>query len=419
MNPDTNIETYNNDMEIDEVRDDQLYDCTSPNSNIFTLADANSVDDSKPNQHILCNKTAEVDLVNSKKPKTCYVNICIPLIYVHTDDIPGKDKIVPNLRVIDYAYFQQLMNIAVKIPTANNVESTEISDQLIKFLMHSNVNKDCDQTLVHTIANVLDVNGRLSKDFDLEDDYVDLTTECISFDIIRHYKTVPRTGILISAEPVTIDGYQLYSQLPRNNHYENVLKVRKQTNDTDYMRMQYYLSCFEKMLTFQPGYCLSRTMKVSNLALFYLCLCSGSIPISTYSHIDIKSNIIGYVIDLIARSRCMQSWLRDESSQKLIKDMVKNYDPDNHIIQLCQLPTPKQRAKYVLNLLAKKPELSEFAKQLNYDILVSLLQKNTHTIEGETYYLFDQEFLTNLVTKIPFLSPSPEHNILNKLTIDQ
>lgn len=334
------------------------------------------------------------------------VIINVPLIYVSADDVPSKDKVVPNLRVIKYDDLEQLITIASRISSADKKQTMEISNQLLNYLIShksDNASEGATNSSIDAIADYIKFHGELTNEIDVDEDYIDPTTDCISFDIIRQYVVNPENGVLISAENTTVNGYQLYSQLPEENYFDNVLKIRQLTNDTDYMRIQYYLSVFEKILTFQTGYCLNSTMKITNLCLFYLCLYAVSLPIDKLCSYDIKSNMIGYMIDLIARSRCIQAWQRDASSQKLLKDMILNYNNENHIIQLCQLPTPKQRANYVLNLISKKQELKKLAQNLTYDMYTTLLQDCSQCIENETYYLFDNAFIVKLMERVPSL----------------
>lgn len=335
------------------------------------------------------------------------VIINVPLIYVSADDIPSKDRIVPNLRVVKYEELESLITIASRISSADKKETMELSNKLLNYLIsHKNdnvSNEDSMNASIEAIADYIKFHGEMTNEIDLDDDYVDPTTDCISFDVIRQYIVNPENGVLVSAENTSINGYQLYSQLPEDRYFEHVMHIRQLTNDTDYMRMQYYLSVFEKILTFQPGYCFNSTMKITNLSLFYLCLYTVSMPIDKLCSYDIKSNMIGYMIDLIARSRCIQAWQRDDSSKKLLKDMILNHNNENHIIQLCQLPTPKQRANYILNLLAKKQELKHLTQSLTYDMYTGLLEDCSQHIENETYYLFDNAFIIKLMDRMPSL----------------
>lgn len=343
------------------------------------FTDADSVDPSEVHQH--------------------GVVISVPLLYVSTSDTPGNDKIVPNLRVIKFELLQELLTKAIEIGPANNETSMELCEMFIKLMMRDKNENEVDPQM-KSITDFLSFAGKIAKEIDVDVEYIDVTTEGVSYDIIRNYVCDPTTGILISAEPLAINGMQLYSQLPSD---EAVLEVRKQTNDTDFMRMQYQLAEFERILTFVPGHVFDKTMKLTNLSLFYLCLIDCSRPIDKMCSVDLKANIVGFMIDLIIRSRCIQAWQRDKSSQKLLHDMTQNHDKENPIIKLCQMTKPSQRAQYILQLLSKQREFQNISHDFTYELYEKILKDFEQNIEGHTYYCFNSNFITSIATNFPIL----------------
>lgn len=352
----------------------------SPSSSSTINPDTNSILDSDP---ILPNDLALGDVV-----------INVPYLCINADEVNGRDEaIMPNLRAINYDKLFDLMNVAVKIPDATNEQQIDLYHQFINIIIQTSAQSVDD---ISHIMNFLKFAAQLGKDIDVNDNYSDINTNGISFDIIRKYVTDQTTGILLSANPIVHDStIQLYSQL---SNEQNVLNIRKLYNDTDFNRIQYYLTCFEKTLMFRPGFVYSRTVKVTNLALFYLCLLNHSRPIDKLCSNDLKANFLGYIIDAILRSRVIQAWQKEASSKKLLSDLVKNYDKNNHILNLCQLNSAKMRAQYFLNQLSKKPELSEYINHINYKSYETLIDKFKQVIDGKEYYMLGSQFITDAAT---------------------
>lgn len=335
----------------------------------------------------------------------CIINV--PLIYVDTDLNDPHDQVIPNLRAIDYKMFTELMTMAMDIPKLSNDESVELTHKLIRHLM-SNVSNVDD---IKSVLEFLEFTSDMSKKFDLDDDYIDVTSECITFDLIRKY-SVDHNGILVSAEPHPYKTCEFYSQLPNSN---DILLVRNLNQDTDFNRMQFALCSFEKTLTFQPGYIYDKTVKLTNLALWYLILYSMSRRIDTLCSVDLRSNMIAYMIDIVIRTRVIQAWQRSISGRKLLTDMIKNYDNKNHIVSLCKLATPRERAQYMLKILADMQSSSEvredasmknipieaIVSNLNYDWYEEALETTVQIIHNRKYYVFTSDFVVQITSKVP------------------
>lgn len=351
---------------------------SSSSSNINP--DTNSILDSDP---ISPNDLAPGDVV-----------INVPYLCISADEFNGRDEaIMPNLRAINYDRLTELMNIAVTIPHATDEQQIDLYHNFINIIIQS-ATQSVDN--ISHIMDFLNFAAQLGKDIDVDDNYIDINTNGISFDIIRKYITDPITGILMSADPIVHDSnIQLYSQL---SNEQDVLEIRKLYNDTDFNRIQYYLTCFEKTLMFRSGFVYSRTVKVTNLALFYLCLLNHSRPIDKLCSNDLKANILSYIIDVILRSRVIQAWQKEASSKKLISDLLKNYDKNNHILNLCQLNSAKMRANYFLNQLSKKPELSEYIDHIKYESYETLIDRFKQVIDGKEYYMLGSQFITDAAT---------------------
>lgn len=318
------------------------------------------------------------------------VVVNLPLIYVSANENEHLDQSIDNYRVLEFDRLAEIMRVAIRIAGASRDEETDIWKTLTDLLMRYNSGRREEPVLAF-----LDFISNASRDLKIDDEYVDSTQSCITFDVIRRYENDPSTGLLISSEPEPYDdGLQLYSQ---TNDNDLMMKIRKERNDTDMNRFHYCLSAFDKTLRFVPGYVYDRTVKVINLALAHLCLVSASHPIEGFSSNDLKSNILAYIIDVVIRSRVIQAWQRDPASRVLMSDLTRNYDKENVLVALCKLKGPKERAKLLLHEFSKAPECIELCEQLSYESYEQLLEQSRRTIDGRDYYAFDNKFLLELL----------------------
>lgn len=321
------------------------------------------------------------------------VVVNLPLIYVSADEDEHPDESIDNYRVLEFDRLAEIMRVAIRIAGADRDEEMSIWKTLTDLLMRYNKNENGRE---EPVLAFLDFIGTISRDLKIDDEYVDSTQSCITFDVIRRYTNDPTTGLLIGSEPEpTEDGLQLYSQT--SNDEARIMRIRRERNDTDMNRFHYCLSAFDKTLRFIPGYVYNRTVKVINLALAHLCLISASHPIEGYSSNDLKSNVLAYIIDVVIRSRVIQAWQRDPASRVLMSDLTNNYDKDNVLVALCKLKGPKERAKLLLHEFSKAPECAELCEQLSYESYEQLLERSRRNIHGRVYYAFDNQFLLELL----------------------
>lgn len=330
--------------------------------------------------------------VNKHEHENCVI-VTIPKIYVNTDDLNGKDKVIPNLRMIEYAKLSETIQYGLKIINATKDELVDITTELITILgvqlKHANL-----KNLVDFIGS----NAQISRDLDIDDEYIDNTLVDLSFDVIRRYVTDEKTGILCDVQDCTIYGYQLYSQITND---ADLQYIRHELNDSDYNRMQYILAIFEKMLLYNPDYLLNSTSKITALAVFYLCLVGYSNPIEGYCANDIKANLLGFIIDNLFRTRLIQAWFQNPISNNFMSDLKRSYNQNNYMVQLCVLPTAKLRAEKFIRLLHQTPELQQVAQVVNYDKYIELLDAYKLESNGVFYYNFDISFISNMITILP------------------
>lgn len=379
-----------------------------------------------------------------------YVVICVPLIYVSVDEQNGTDEMIPNLRAIQYSKLVDLMQIAIQIPTLPAKEQVELATNLIKrvtdiytskskssqpqSLLRNQINvtqpntydrihEDCsikssssssfeqqyntykkieveaneeeglDYMKLDKVVGLMSYILKFYEETSLDGDYINIDTQPISFDKIRRYNVNPTNGILMSCDDVrTADGYELYSQIP---NVEDHKLIREMTNDTDFNRIQYVLSCLEKFLLFRPGYILNNTVQAINLAYFYSLIYLSSLPIKSNCSNDLKGNVVGYVIDVIVRSRVINYWQRNPNSAKLLSDLTANYHKDHFIVKMCRLNSSRERAKLAISMLSKHSK--QITEQLDYDKYIELLEENAQIIEGKRYYVFTIQSVYSLI----------------------
>lgn len=314
------------------------------------------------------------------------VVISAPLIYIDSDETECRDKVTANLRVIPYQKLLELMQIAVKIITGDKSKQHELAIEIFDML-------NCKGRKIDEFLEFIKFGVEIANELDISEEYVDLVTHGVSFDIIRNYVVDPNTKILKSAEPTTIGGYQLYSQIENENDKN---KVRVMTNESDFNRMQYLLAHMEKILTFEPGYVCNQTVKIINLGLFYLCLYYDSAPIIGHCNTDLKSNMLAYILDCVVRSRVIQAWQRDKSTKPLLKDVLKHYDNRNHIAKIIQLPSSKLRGQFVLKIVGKYPELKNLLDETMYDAYISIFNRFILEINSKKYHLLTTQYIIDL-----------------------
>jgi len=323
--------------------------------------------------------------------------ISLPFIYIGYEDQNVKidDEITPNLRAIKYKELMELLPIGAKILACTNTEESIV---LLQGMTNSIIESINDE-YYKAFLSLLEFISNISKSMEVDDDYIDVTQEVLSFDIIRYYKCNETTKILETAEPYTYNGYQLYSQIP---DAETQMKVRYETNDTDFNRAQLFLAHCEKILMLRTGYIPNKTVVLTNLTTFYLVLVTKSRPIVGHGYVNLKSNLLSYMCDIVIRSRLMQAWARDPILRKLLMDICKNYDNNNHMVALAKMETPKQRAKYILNLVAQSPEAAQI-NTLDYDSYEKLIPEFIQTINNKKYYVFDTNYLVSLASSLELL----------------
>lgn len=327
------------------------------------------------------------------------VVIELPQFFVHVDEYEGTDVVVQNKRAIPFDRLVELIKAADDILSAT--DQTGMGTMLIKRLR---------DLVIDDISRILLMLGNIdqtNKSLELDDQFVDVTSKCLSFDVVRKYINDPITGVLIDAEAQSYDGIELFSQLDEND--PKIAEIRTVYNDNDYNRAQLYIKHIVRLMLFEPGYICETSSKLTNLALLMLCLVIESRPIEAASSNDLRGNILGFMFDVVARSRLIQHWQRNENTRRLLEDMIRNYNSQNYLVKLCQLPSAAERAQYFINILKKQDRL-KIVSTLDFSEYANHLHRFKHTIEGQEYYLFGLAFITSLSTS------TTSFNVLKQLT---
>lgn len=350
------------------------------------------------------------DPVPQDKVNDYGVVISLPIIIVNANEHDAHpDEARQNLRVIPYDRLEELMRIGLEIVETGTERQMKIFEDLFASLVSTygrenedNVREAKERTgdnPLETVLGLLGVITSIANDIDIDDAHADLTSCCLSFDMIRKYVNDPTTKLLVSAELSPFEGFVSYSQI-ENNETRNV--VRRERNDTDLNRFHYALGYFENVMKFVPGFVCDRTVKLVNLALLHVWLASASKPISGLSSNTVKANMLAYAFDVIVRSRLLQAWRNHPTTRALLSDIARNYNANQIMVMLCKLPDAKSRAKLLLREVARQEQTRAFTDVLSYETYEKLLESTKENIEGRDFYLLDHRFVFDIMTSQNF-----------------
>lgn len=345
------------------------------------------------------------------------VLVNVPTIYVncfsdHSSE--ATDKIVPNLRAINYEVLCELIELIRTVETNDYDQQIEMSEQLINKLIGS-VPGDSTSSSSSSLSppskrspqedenakkclELIRMLCQTSKNLDIQDVFVNSTNEGINLDPIRRYVNDPQTGLLKSVEYCNWRGASFYSQIPDD---ATKRKAREECNDTDLNRIYFVMSCLNDILLLRPGRVCNRTIEIVNVGLFYLNVHFRSYPVENHCSNDLKNHLIGFIVDFVVRSRLTSAWKKQKVGQFMLSDISRNYSANNPLVVISKLDTAKERAQKLLQLLsagAHKKELAPLLSNLSYDCYEKELEKTVQIILGQKYYVFTSSFITNVAT---------------------
>jgi len=347
-------------------------------------------------------KIREIALHDKLPDQVC---VTIPWLFVNVDDDRGH-RLVDSHNIINYDVFCKLMEYAPRIETGENQAQVNICSELVRKINNTDTGNISDNGLGDVIKNtekILDAFALFSKihsDMDLDDSFVDITYESITFDPIRVYENDPETNLLISAKETTINGISFYSQLGVENEMLK-LEIRKQTNEDDLNQMYYTLEKFKESMLFQRTRICNNSSKLFNMCILFLAIQTNSTPISGRYLANLYTNTISYMFDILLRSRIIQYWYKYPCTRQLLADLVKNYSKTNPMVNICKFNNAKDRANFVIKHIRDSKECV-LLKNISYSFYEKFLNESTMVIAGETFYNFNETYLRNMLQQQSF-----------------
>lgn len=316
--------------------------------------------------------------------------INIPTIYVACDaNVP--DRLTDNLRVVKFETLSKYIPIGLDALFMDMNGLREI----VKKLTHALSENTEPSENIMKVVQLLDYMSTLVPDLNLSDPYFNSLNETdLSFDMIMEYVTDPSTTLLVDIRPAPYENYHFYSQI---EDPELVTRIRLERQDTDLNRFHRCMRVFEQMMVFSPNHITNSIMRLIAIGCMYMCLIVESRPIRMLSRNDLRANQVGFMVDCFVRSRVLQAWQENPTTQILLADIIRNYDNNHIMVNLCKIPTARERARY---LLAKMKEHERLAKILTsvYEQYEIAIRESAHEIEGAKYYVFDNSFVTRITT---------------------
>jgi hypothetical protein len=266
----------------------------------------------------------------------------------------------------------------------------KIDIEKLKFIAESFLNDNRKEEFYTSLIenmNTLDIENaelliqiircvfKIAPEISMDESYVDLDERTLNFDKIMKYE-VDELGLVTASNVASHGGFEFYSQIEP----EKQASVRMQMQDSDHVRCQVVINYVIQTLLFTPGYRKYTTATlIQYIAPMFMLLtqgelCRGDTP-QTLSY-----NYVGYIIDLVVRSRTITYW-----QKYYIKDLqnyVKSKNGDSHLEFFAETD-PKTRAQKLLNRMSKQYSA---LKQINFDEIYSIVNEHKiETIYGQFY----------------------------------
>lgn len=352
----------------------------------------NSYDDSAS-----MNESPQIADVSLNECPADHVAITVPWFYVNCDEF-AEHRTVDNLYFINYHKLREILALSADIETGDNDKQIDICPKLVKMLKSKEDCMDEENSVngviyrqIKAILSTLQDFGTFQSQLDVDDIFVDVSHETVSFNTIRQYENDSMTGLLIESTEREVHGYHFYSQVPTD---EERMYIREITKETDLNQMYFILQKFKDTLLFKPNRVCNYTSKLINICIMYLVLESHAIPVrgNYLSYVD--TNIISFMIDCIARSRVLGHWKHNPCTRQLICDLVANYHKNNMLVSVCKLETARERAQFLCERIKQNGNLS---KTISYAEYEKLINRYVIKVDDTAYYSFDKMFLMNLV----------------------
>lgn len=241
--------------------------------------------------------------------------------------------------------------------------------------------------------------------------FTNINTIGTSHDIIREY--VFCNGIYRDAVIKPYEQYKLYSQI----HDPELIKhIRMIRNDNEISRALYSLKQLELYIALEPTYLPHTTHEISMAIIYLMVLASVSHPIIGEGDEDLVTPYVGYMIDILARTRLIESWRKFPTTKLFMQDLSKNFNTSAILPKICRKSAAKERAELVLNLLNTNHTnnlCDQRLKTLKYDKYMEVVETQLVTHNGELYYLIDSDFMSKLMKHMD-IDPTKLFNSFNE-----
>lgn len=359
----------------------------------------------------MCNGSQEIiddSQINNVPINECpkdHVAITIPWFYVNCDEF-SEHRSVDNLYFINYHKLCEIMTCYMDIENGDNdTQIDSVCPKLFKLLKtkekHIDDNDKVTSTIykqIQVILSSIQLFGNFQSLFEVDDEFVDISHETISFNTIRQYKNDDMTGLLLESKEHVVNGYHFYSQVPTN---EEKMHIRELTMETDLNQMYFILQKFKDSLLFKPNRVCNYTSKIISICILYLVLESHAIPVRGHYLYYADTNIISFMIDCIIRSRVLSHWKNNPCTRQLINDLMTNYNKINLLVSVCRFDTARERAQFLCEQIKRRSNVS---KALSYNEYEQLIKRYVTKIDNVSYYNFDKIFLLSLVELPSFMT---------------
>lgn len=351
------------------------------------------------NEHDVNKQSPQIVDVPLNECPANHVAITIPWFYVNCDEF-SEHRLLENLYFIDYQKLREILALSADIETGDNDKQIDICPKLVKLLKSKEDMFSVDGTddvngvvyrQIKAILSTLQEFGSFQSQLDVDDVFVDISHETVSFNTIRYYENDPKTGLLINTVERETNGHSFYSQVFSD---EEKMHIREMNRETDLNQMYFILQKFKESLLFKPNRVCNYTSKLINICILYLVLESHSIPVRGNYLMYVDTNIISFMIDCIARSRVLGHWKHNPCTRQLIADIVTNYHKNNMLVAVCKLDTARDRAQFLCDQIKQHGNLT---KAISYAEYEKLIKRYVIKVDGVSYYSFDKMFLMNLV----------------------
>lgn len=354
------------------------------------------------------------------------VPISIPEIHVSLDEENGHDRATPNTRMIRTQDLRALLELAMYFTEPKVESQQEYMDaqrnawrEMVSILVGEEGHSPTYNRT--TLMEFVDMCVSFAKHINIDDLYLNTTNIGLGFERIRRYTNNKNTKLLETVEPAVYNGCHFYAQLGS----EQAEEARRVNNDSDVNRMYYCLREFEKTLLFRENYVLCTTLQMINMGMFRLCLVFKSYPIEGESSTDLRSNALGWIGDLVIRSRLFTYWQRYPVCQSMLANIRNSYSAENPLAALSKIKRARDRAQHIFSLVKRSnSELTQLFDDLSYDDYEKVMESARITVgPGQDYLAFGTPFITAFlssnVSKVVERVLSRKNDILDMLHSEQ